>query len=109
MVTLGRAGAVVVAGLLAGLAALTGLAACSAGAPRDGDDTSTGGAPLALEQVRLPAGVAPVAVTAAGDRVLVGGRAPDGSSVRPRLYLGPDAARLVEVPVAPVSPTAFEA
>ncbi|MGL5866148.1 MAG: hypothetical protein ACRCYX_09800, partial [Dermatophilaceae bacterium] len=68
-----------------------------------------GGVPVTLEQVRLPAGVAPVAVTSAGDRVLVGGRAPKGSSVRPRLYLGPDAARLAEVPVAPVSPTAFEA
>ncbi|MGL4743002.1 MAG: hypothetical protein ACRCXL_01240, partial [Dermatophilaceae bacterium] len=92
-------------------------AACSADtASPAGDDTSSGagranggGAPIALDQVRMPVGVEPVAVTSAGDQVLVGGRAPDGSSVRPRLYLGPDAARLAEVPVAPVSPTAFEA
>ncbi|MGL5928159.1 MAG: hypothetical protein ACRCY8_04415 [Dermatophilaceae bacterium] len=104
----GRARASAVAAVLTSLAALTGLAGCSAGdAARD--DDGRGGAPVVLEQVRLPAGVAPVAVTAAGDRVLVGGRAPDGSSVRPRLYLGADAARLAEVPVAPVSPTAFEA
>jgi hypothetical protein len=85
--------------------AALGLAACSGTA----DDGSSSVRPLALTEVRLPTGVAPVAVTSAGEQVLVGGRAPEGESVRPRLYLGPDAARLAEVPVSPVSPTAFQA
>ncbi|MGL4743563.1 MAG: hypothetical protein ACRCXL_04135, partial [Dermatophilaceae bacterium] len=87
MVTaLGRVRATGVAAVLTSLAGLAGLAGCSVGEDsHDGADSGAakpgpgGGVPVTLEQVRLPAGVAPVAVTSAGDRVLVGGRAPKGS------------------------------
>lgn len=104
--------------------------ACSGETPGRDEASTAGDAPppatgaaLSWSVTTLPDGVEPVTVTAVEGRsttsagveqggadpgVLVGGRAPEGSRVRPRLYLagtGP----LREVAVRPTSPTAYEA
>ena len=91
------------------LVAAASLVACNEAPGQVTSDHSALGVPLNLQEVQLPAGVEPVAVASDGTRVLIGGRAPEGSAVRPRLWLADRRpAALRELPVTPVSPAAFE-
>lgn len=98
------------------LALVLTVAALAAGCDGDrtarrgaGDPAAGSGAPVAVVDVPLPPGYEPVVVTPWGDDLLVGSRAPEGASVRPRLTVFETGGGSRDVPVAPVSPTAFQA
>src|SRR6478736_4135025 len=95
----------------AAVALLLLVAACD-GSGQGSDGSGSAGtaepsATVATSDVSLPAGDEPVVVTPWGEDLLVGSRAPEGSASRPRLTVL-TAAGSHEVPVTPVSPTAFE-
>lgn len=74
-----------------------------------GGDGSSPAATVATRDVPLPQGDEPVVVTAWGEDLLVGSRAPEGSPSRPRLTVLEARGGSRRVEVTPVSPTAFEA
>ena len=95
----------------AAVALLVLVAACD-GSGQGSDGSGSAGtaeptATVATTDVSLPAGDEPVVVTPWGEDLLVGSRAPEGSASRPRLTVL-TAAGSHEVPVTPVSPTAFQ-
>lgn len=102
---------------LAAVALVTGVAlaaACDAEpsaspSASDGRGSASPAARLATTPVALPAGDEPVVVTAWGEDLLVGSRAPEGAASRPRLTVLGAGGGSREVEVTPVSPTAFQA
>ena len=97
----------VLVGLVAGSTLLCG--ACTTG-PTGSSQPSRSPAPtpgaLRWEQVPLPGLVEPVTLATSKNDVVVGAIAP--ARPRPRLFAGPDADGLREVPLTPRSPYAFE-
>ena len=93
------------------VAAVLLVAACDgsgSGSARSGGIVATTGR-IGTVDVPLPEGDEPVVVAPWGDDLLVGSRAPQGSSSRPRLTVLRASGGTREVPVTPVSPTAFQA
>jgi hypothetical protein len=89
------------------------LAGCTGGT--GGTDRATTAPPpagLRWSETVLPGGTAPVTLTDVDGTLLVGGRAPEGAPIRPRLLLldPADPTRVQrELPVRPASPTAYQA
>jgi hypothetical protein len=81
----------------------------SSGSSGPGSGGASPSATVTTTAVALPPGDEPVVVTPWGDDLLVGSRAPEGSSSRPRLTVLESAGGSREVEVTPVSPTAFQA
>lgn len=85
------------------------LAPSACDAPSSGSSSSGAESSVGTTDVPLPEGYEPVVVVAWGKDLLVGSRAPEGSTSRPRLTVLLAAGGSAEVPVTPVSPTAFSA
>lgn len=93
-----------------GIALVVGVllvAACEREEPQGPDAALS--SPFEVVDVALSAGDEPVVVAAWGEDLLVGSRAPEGATSRPRLTVFQAAGGSREVDVTPVSPTAFQA